>query len=124
MAPPKGFIKKDKNHDDIVDELRLLGISVVELHQVGGGIPDIMIGYAGVNIFGEIKNPSHLNGLTPAQKVFHKEWQGQVKIIYSSQDAVKEIIKELKKVKYSSAKVKSVLLESKAKQLWGKDWEK
>lgn len=124
MAPPKSFIKKDSNHDDLVNELRILGISVTELHKHGAGVPDIICGYAGINVFAEIKNPSHLNGLTPAQRTWHKEWLGQVKVVYHPQEVVEEILKELKKINYSSAKVQAVLLDNKAKQRWGNTWRK
>lgn len=47
--------RADKNQQDIVDELRDLGISVLILSQVGGGCPDLLIGHRGKNYLIEVK---------------------------------------------------------------------
>lgn len=49
--------RTDANHQEIVDAIRGLGFSVHSLHQVGGGVPDIVVGARGVNLFMEIKTP-------------------------------------------------------------------
>lgn len=124
MTKPKRFINKDKNHDEIVETLRRLGISVTELHEVGDGIPDIVCGYSDENIFIEIKNPSYTNGLTPAQKDWHSSWKGQKAVCRTPQECVIAILKHLKKINYSSVKVQAIILEQNAQRIWGEDWKK
>jgi Holliday junction resolvase len=47
--------KKDENHRGIVNGLRALGFSVLELHAVGSGCPDILVGWNGRERLLEIK---------------------------------------------------------------------
>jgi len=63
----------DANQKEIVKALRDRGASVLHLHQVGGGCPDILVGYAGYNFLIEIKD-----GTKPPSKqklnVTQQEW--------------------------------------------------
>lgn len=80
----------DSNQKDIVTALRNEGFSVQHLHSVGAGCPDILVGYAGINVLIEIKEGD--GKLTPAQVVWHADWQGQVSIAKDKQEAI-EIVK-------------------------------
>ena len=80
----------DSNQKDIVSALRKEGYSVQHLHSVGAGCPDILVGYAGINILIEIKEGD--GKLTAAQVVWHGDWQGQVSIAKDKQEAI-EIVK-------------------------------
>jgi len=81
--------KKDGNHKEISDCLIALGATVQDLAPVGGGCPDILVGFGGVNYTMEIKEP---NGkLTPAQWKWHDAWKGQ-KVIVESIDEVVEFL--------------------------------
>ncbi len=74
----------DGNHREIVDVLRAHGASVLPLHMIGNGCPDIAVGFRGQNFLVEIKNGSILGWkLTDAQKKFHVEWNGSVVILDS-----------------------------------------
>lgn len=70
----------DKNQKTIVDALRSIGASVQTLHQVGKGVPDLLVGWRGENYLLEIKNPSRpksrrkLNG---EQAEWTSTWKGQ-----------------------------------------------
>lgn len=79
--------KTDANQAEIVEALRKFGCSVETLHPVGQGVPDLMVGYRGVNLLFEVK--AKLKGrLTPQQHVWHAEWRGQVTVVHSAEDAL------------------------------------
>ena len=48
---------KDETHVAIVAALVAAGCSVIELHAVGGGCPDVLVGCRGYNYLLEIKTP-------------------------------------------------------------------
>jgi hypothetical protein len=84
----------DKNQKKIVENLRQMGMTVIDLHEVGHGCPDIVVGYRGVNFLFEIKGR---NGrLTENQVSLFAAWRGQVAIIRSTSDAVSIIEKKIK----------------------------
>lgn len=81
----------DVNQPAIVAALRKLGASVLHLHQLGKGAPDLAVGYQGRNFFLELKDgdkPPSARKLTPDEQKFHAEWRGQVAIIESVDEAV------------------------------------
>ena len=83
--------KVDDNQPEIVRALRKLGCSVLMLHQLGKGCPDILIGFRGKNILAEIKDGSKVPSkrtLTTDEKEFHDMWRGQVAVIESIDDAI------------------------------------
>jgi hypothetical protein len=75
----------DENQSELVKAAEQLGCTVLLLHQVGGGCPDILIGQASRfgrrNILVEIKTGA--GDLTPEQIRFRREWRGQVVICRS-----------------------------------------
>ena len=88
--------RTDENQKEIVKELRQLGYSVLDLSGVGGGCPDICVGASARNFLFEIKNPAKPQKdrkLTPDQVKFHRSWQGQIRIIETTEDAIKVITK-------------------------------
>ena|SRR3990167_3217154 len=83
--------KVDKNQVEIVAALRKMGASVQHLHAIGKGCPDILAGIKNQNILIEIKDgkkPLSKQKLTPDQIKWHKEWNGQVAIVRSVNDAI------------------------------------
>ncbi len=50
--------RTDNNQAPIVAALRSLGASVTSLHAVGGGCPDLLVGYDGRTLLLEVKNRS------------------------------------------------------------------
>lgn len=69
--------KRDGNHGEIVDALRKAGASVLDLAAVGGGAPDLLVGYRGVNYLIEIKDPSQKGaGLQQNQIDWIDAWRG------------------------------------------------
>lgn len=83
------YKRKDANHNQIVWELRQLGFSVFELHNVGGSFPDIIVGWEGNNYLFEIKTEK--GRLSKVQKEFFAFWKGNKFLIHSSQEALEYI---------------------------------
>ncbi len=79
--------RTDNNQTAIVNMLREFGASVVDLHEVGHGCPDIVVGHHGKNYLMEIKSES--GRLTPAEQNFKDTWRGNYYIIYNIEDALK-----------------------------------
>ena len=76
--------KVDSNQVRLVKHARRLGASVQHLHAVGGGVPDIIIGYQGINYLCEIKaEQGKLNAL---QVSWFENWKGQVCVIRTEND--------------------------------------
>lgn len=82
----------DENQAEIVECLREIPeCSVALLSAVGGGIPDVLVGYRGANFLFEIKNPKKPKAdqeLTDDQKKFHATWRGQVRKVHSLKEIV------------------------------------
>ena len=84
--------RRDDNHRAIVDALRVLGATVLDLADVGGGCPDVLVGFRGKNVLLEIKDgrkpPSACN-LTIAEAAFIERWRGDpVRVVESVADAL------------------------------------
>lgn len=78
--------KTDRNQAEIVHAIRQLGATVQSLAPVGKGVPDLLVGYRGVNFLFEVKGQ---NGkLTEPQVKWHGEWQGKVYIVRTIEDAI------------------------------------
>lgn len=81
--------KADANQPGIVKRFREWGASVLHAHMIGGGAPDIIVGYEGINHLIEIKDgskPKSAQKLTPDEVIFHSAWRGMVNIITSDDD--------------------------------------
>ena len=81
----------DANQAAIVRALRQMGASVQSLASVGDGVPDLLIGYKGVNLLAEVKDgnaePSRRR-LTEAERDWHCLWHGQVCVLESVEEAI------------------------------------
>jgi len=75
----------DANQREIIRAAEKMGASVIDLSQVGGGIPDILIGYRGKNYLIEIKNPETGGCLSDKQSSFVDNFRGDVRVIYDVQ---------------------------------------
>ena len=78
--------RPDGNQDEIVDALRQTGHQVVVLSQVGGSVPDLLVGRAGIWWFCEIK--ADKGKLSAEQVMFIREAQGPVIVAYTAQEAI------------------------------------
>ena len=85
--------KIDRNQVAIVQALRQIGCSVLPLHTVGHGCPDLLAARHPVgNVLLEVKDgtlaPSRRR-LTPDELAFHGSWLGPVYVVESADDAIK-----------------------------------
>ncbi len=82
--------RTDDNQTDIVKRFREFGISVAVTSDVGSGYPDLTCGVLKNSFLVEVKDgdkePSRQK-LTPDQVKFHREWQGNIKIISTIEEA-------------------------------------
>ena len=84
--------RPDTNHAEIRDGLRaIIGNQCVwDCKDYGGGFPDLMVGFRGVNYLLEVKSDLKAK-LTIAEGRFHSTWEGQKEIVYSLDHAMKVI---------------------------------
>jgi hypothetical protein len=81
----------DANQPQVVAAFRRMGATVLHLHALGKGAPDILVGHRGKNALVEIKDgakPPSSQKLTKDEVIFHAEWRGQVAIINSVDEAI------------------------------------
>ena len=79
----------DKNQKSILKHFRFLGASVTHLHSVGGGVPDLLVGYNGVNYMVEVKTSK--GKLNEKQVEYFNNWNGQVCVIRTNKE-VEELL--------------------------------
>ena len=83
--------KVDANQPEIVQAYRDAGATVEHLHAAGGGCPDLLVGYRGVNFLVEVKDgskPPSKQQLTPDQVKWHFHWRGDKHIVNSIAQAL------------------------------------
>lgn len=76
----------DRNQTEIVEALRAIGASVQSLAPVGKGVPDLLVGYRGVNFLIEVKGKNGV--LTAPQVTWHAEWRGVVYVVRDAGAAI------------------------------------
>lgn len=89
--------KIDKNQPDIVKALRKIGAQVVCTSTVGQGFPDLVVNFRGRTMLLEVKDgakPPSDRQLTPAQKIFHAEWSGELHVVESIEQAIGVLLGE------------------------------
>ncbi len=83
--------KVDRNHAEIVAAFRKFGCSVLPLHTVGSGCPDIAIGKNHKTALVEIKDgnkPASAQELTKDEQKFHEGWLGSLFIVKGLDDVI------------------------------------
>ena len=86
--------KVDANQPEIVAALRKSGCSVEHLHSVGGGVPDLLVGVAGLNLLLEVKDgakPPSARKLTPDQVEWHGKWLGHKAVVSTVEEALEAV---------------------------------
>lgn len=81
--------KRDANEREIIDALKKIGCSVVQVSQEG--LPDLSVGFRARNFWLECKSKG--GKLTPAQEKFFASWRGQVRQVTSVDEAL-ELVTE------------------------------
>lgn len=81
----------DTNQPDIVDALRAVGATVQHLHMVGGGCPDLLVGFRMQNYLLEVK--TERGSMNQQQWDWATTWRGGgVHIVRSVEDALGVIL--------------------------------
>ena len=83
--------RTDANQKEIVDALRKAGASVHVTSSVGGGFPDLVVGFRGKNYLLEVKpaeGPPSAQRLTKDEVDFHCDWLGQLSVVHTILDAI------------------------------------
>lgn len=86
--------KADDNQRAVVSALRGVGATVMHLHRVGMGCPDLCVGWRGVTYLLEVKDgdkPPSQQKLTPVQEEWHAGWKGHAVVVNSPQAALAAI---------------------------------
>ena len=84
--------KVDANQTEIVKALRQVGASVQSLAATGKGVPDLLVGFRGMNLLFEVKDGGKVKSarkLTPDQVEWHQGWRGHVAVVESVEQAIK-----------------------------------
>lgn len=90
MSPaPRYAPRVDENQKEIVDALEKIGCKVIVI----GRPVDLLVGYRAYNFLIECKNPDTRYGSkdesTPTQRQFFTDWPGQVRKVWSAEEAIK-----------------------------------
>lgn len=91
MSRRRPVANRDRNHPEIVAALRAIGCTVVDLAAVGGGVPDLLVGYRGRNLLVEVKDGSvspSRRQLRETQVQFRTDWRGQWSMVTDVAGAV------------------------------------
>ena len=87
--------KVDANNDQIVSALRSAGAFVFSLASVGGGCPDLLVGFRGQTLLLEVKDgrrPPSQRKLTDDQLKFQREWLGGPLAVVDSPESALRMI--------------------------------
>ena len=86
--------KVDANQAAIVEALRKCGCSVAVTSSIGGGFPDLAVGFRRLNFLLEVKDgrkPPSARKLTEAERIWHLTWRGRVEVVECVEDALKVV---------------------------------
>src|SRR5688572_20255894 len=95
LSKPMRARKTDSNQQELVKQMRKIGMSVFITSGVGDGFPDVVAGIRGVNYLFEIKDPAKppsARKLTPDEQEFFNTWKGCVHKVETIEDVL-EILK-------------------------------
>lgn len=100
--------KVDSNQKEIVNYLCKRGCSILYLHTLGRGAPDLCVGYKGFNILVEVK--SEKGDLNKLQQEWVDLWNGDYWVFRSVED-VEDMLKWYDKLESASDKLWKKLYE-------------
>jgi len=86
--------KTDKNQQEIMDALRQAGAEVTSLHQVGGGVPDLLVSFRNKWHLLEVKDgskPPSARMLTDEQRKWMVKQKASVWVVMSPSEALDAI---------------------------------
>lgn len=88
MSVRRRAAKRDANERPIIDALKAVGASVLQVSE--SGAMDLVVGFRGVTHVMEVKGEGE--GLTEDQEKFHSGWVGsRISIVFTPSDALRAI---------------------------------
>ena len=94
MGAPRWAQAPDANQDEVVKALEKIGCSVYDAHRIGGGLPDLIVGYRGLTMLVEVKTPK--GKLREGQEQWIREWRGFTCVVRSPEDAIEKVMSHVK----------------------------
>lgn len=94
MGAPRWRQKPDANQKDIVAALEKIGCTVYDGSRIGGGFPDLVVGYRGLSLLIECKTAK--GRLRKEQERWHREWKGHSCIVRSPMQAIDAVTEHVK----------------------------
>ena len=82
--------RQDGNHHDVAAVFEAAGWAVCHTHQLGRGVPDLLVGKRNLNLWIEIKDgslPPSKRQLTPDEVKWQESWPGPIANISSVSEA-------------------------------------
>lgn len=87
---PGRFSQRDANHEEVKGWYEEMFCSVVDLHILGFGCPDFLIGCAGRSELVEVKTEH--GQLEGSQVRFQRDWRGsKVKVVRTHEDCINHV---------------------------------
>lgn len=92
MVKRKYDAKVDGNQRSFIKDLQNAGATVADIHGVGRGVPDIIVGLGGLNFLVEIKNPGATRwALSQEELRFAKTWGGSIHVALSPLECLTQL---------------------------------
>jgi hypothetical protein len=86
--------KADSNHSEVTGWYEELFCSVLDLHKLGGGAPDLLVGCAGRSELVEVKPEA--GQLRANQVTFNRTWRGNKVVLVRTQADVINHVKNIR----------------------------
>ena len=83
--------RTDGNQTEIVSALRAIGASVSPTHAIGGGFPDLVVGFRKRSVLFEVKDPKqppNKRKLTDDEAIWFGNWKGEAYVIETAEQAI------------------------------------
>jgi len=91
MRNPAALGRRDGNHAEIAKWYEDAYCSVIDLHALGLGIPDLLIGVGGRAFLREVKTEH--GHLEDSQTAFAKTWRGgKIEVVRSLHDVTNDVL--------------------------------
>jgi hypothetical protein len=79
-----------------VSALRKIGASVSPTHTIGGGFPDLVVGFRKRSVLFEVKDPKQppsKRKLTDDEAIWFGNWKGEAYVIETAEEAIGILMK-------------------------------
>lgn len=85
--------RTDDNQTAVADELRARGLSVdTRCAKIGGGFPDMVVGWRGLTVLVELKNPDQppsKQRLTDDERAWIESWRGAAIVATDAEEIIR-----------------------------------